>query len=368
MNEKFNVPKLEEKEEPKWLEKIRRYYSGEMHSHSSRSDRSELGGVEDGILHRDERLLLYAEKLGLDFVVFSEHASNPGKPEELSDDHQICESLLAQQNEIDEINNSGKYKPKAFSSVEASVLFSENGEAVLDVPNSVLSKMDIVVASRHGIDHQRDPEQIEKSLLAIIKNEDVDIVGHPYRYIEFYENDWNYFKKYYRKDPDIYQELSLMEKNKQGDSIKQIIGKTPVTDIGRIAELNEKFTKLKNEYDQMWDNVLLEMEEQGKAFEINLNVFDPKKSFYKDLLKKAVSFSDLNFTIAFDFHNLSQAKKFKEEPQEKLSEIKNPGRRKAVQRLLNLVDLLEELGLSEDRVVNSSSENFKKFLKQRKSN
>src|SRR5680860_1305641 len=133
----------EKENDLEWLEKIRKYYVGEMHSHSQKSNRSEMGGSEDGVLHNYNSLMRYADKLGLDFVVFSEHASSPGNPELLEEKSLICSSLEEQQNDIDEINNSNKYSPIAFSAVEASIFFNEDNRAVLDVPDSVLAKLDL---------------------------------------------------------------------------------------------------------------------------------------------------------------------------------------------------------------------------------
>ena len=370
MNKEINYKNIdvgiEKNRIPEWLEKIRKYYVGEMHAHSQRSNRGEMGGSEDGRLYNDKRLMQYADKLGLDFVVFSEHASNTGSPEPLKETHSICRSLLEQQKDIDEINSSDKYSPMALSAVETSIFFNEDGEATLDLPDSVLHKLDLVIASRHGIAEQREPEKIKESLLTAIHNPEVDIIGHPYRNVEFYDNDWNYFKKYFRKDTKVFNELDAIEKEKQWVKIKQIIGKTELIDGGRTEDLHSLFLKLKNEYWEMWDEVLNEMEKRGKAFEINLNVFSPNKKFYQTLLKKAALRKGLMFTISYDFHNLDQQREFKDDNiEERLDEIKNPGRARAAQRLLGLTSLLENFGIEPERVVNSSLDNLRDFKDKR---
>ena len=373
MKEKINseILNIDAKKDngPEWLEKIREYYAGEMHVHSRKSDRSGIGGAEDGRLHSDNSIMRYADKLGLDFVVFSEHASNTGNPELLKKNHPICESLLEQQTDIDELNSSDKYSPAALSAVEASIFFNEDGQAVLDVPDSVLRKLDLVIASRHGIAEQREPEKIKQSLLAAIKNPEVDIIGHPYKDIEFYGKDWNYFKKYYRKNSEMANELSAMEKEEKWDLIKQIIGKTELIDGGRVKELHGLFLNLKNEYWEMWDEVLDEMEKQGKAFEINLNVFIPDKEFYRTLLGKAAERKGLMFSISYDFHNLTQQREFEDSGTgERPEGIESPGRAKAVQRLLELSNLLKDLEIKPERVINSSLSNLQDFIDKKAKN
>ena len=355
------------KHKEEWLKKIQKYCRGEIHSHSKWSNRGVEGGGKEDTIHSEDRLLQYADKLGLDFVVFSEHASNPGSPVELSESHPICQSLLEEKQRIEKINLSGRHSAKAFSAAETSIFFNEDGEAVVDLPENILSKLDIIIASRHAIADQLEPAKIEASILAVIDNPEIDIIGHPYRNIEFYEHDWNYFKKYWKKDPNISQELQALEDGENWDKIKQIIGKEQLGDDARIKELSEMFSSLKGEYWQSWENILKAMEEKGKAFEINLNIFNPSKEFYRSLLKKASKYQDLNFSITFDFHNLKQLSELndKDGVAEKPEGVTNSGRAKGVQRLLDLVSLLEELGVDKNRIINSSKERLEKFIDDR---
>jgi histidinol phosphatase-like PHP family hydrolase len=365
--EKLILKTDNQKEKLNWQEKVYEFYRGEVHSHSNWSDRKEFDAAREvGAAHADTRLLQYAEKLGLDFVVFSEHASDPGNPKQLDESHPISESLLREKKEIDTINASDKYNVKAYAAVEVSIFFNETGDVVTDLPNSVMNQLDLVVASRHAISEQREPQKIKESLIKSIENPDIDIIGHPYRGIEFYEHDWNYFKKYYSKDSELYQELENIDKNKEWDKVKQIVGKNEPTSE-HLRELNKKFTDLKNEYWQVWDEVLLTMEKEGKPLEINLNVFNPEGEYYRTLLTRAATYSRLQFSLVYDFHNLEQLKVFKskDSKNESPSDIKNPGRARGVQRLLDTIDLLESLNISSSRIINSSQENFEKFLAQR---
>ena len=235
-------------ERPGWLGKIRRYYRGEMHTHSIASNRSPEGGADDRPLHARERLLAYAAKLGLDFVVFSEHASDPANPTKLDEKHPICRSILQEHRDIDELNASRHYRPRAFSAAEASIFFDANGKAEIDLPADVTAKLDLVIASRHAIAGQREPEKIRESLMAAVNNVEVDIVGHPYRDIEFYDYDWNYFKKYFRRDQEIFTELDKIEREGKKEIMHRIIGKSEVPGDERTEELRQGFAELQTDY------------------------------------------------------------------------------------------------------------------------
>ena len=360
----LNIESKDKKAET-WLERVRKYYRGDFHSHSLRSSRTDIDGSKEKMVHSDSRLIQYANKLGFDFLSFSEHSSNPGNPKKLSPEHPICQSLLNQKARVEEINNSEKYKTKAYSAVEANIFF-DNDEAVIDVPNSVLSQLDLVVASRHSISDKLEPKKIKESFLMAVNNPEVDIIGHPYRGIEFYENDWNYFKKYYRQDDKIGAELESLEKNKDWNKIKQIIGKKEVEDES-VRNYKTLFDNLKNEYWDVWEEILKAMEKNGKCFEINLSSFNPGKEYYITLLNKAAKYQGLNFSITFDFHNLGQLDSYdnKNFVSEVPSDIKNPARAKGVQRMLQLIDLLESNNISSDRIVNSSVLNLEKFMNSR---
>lgn len=355
----------ESNKESEWIAKIKEYYQGDYHSHTLRSSREQVDGAKEGMVHSDSRLMQYAEKLGLEFVFFSEHSSNPGDPKKLSTDHPICQSLLESKERVAEINESAKYRPKAYSAVEANIMFAE-GEAIVDVPDSVLSKLDLVVASRHVIEHKLEPAKIKESMLAAINNPHVDVIGHPYRHIEFFKHDWRYFKKYYQKDETIAKELDELENNNEWDKIKMIIGKTKPQgeNMERYSGL---FKDLKKEYYSAWDEIFGAMEEKGTAFEINLSSFDPGKEYYQTLLRKAATYLNLNYSLTFDFHHLGQLDNYdnKGYKQEMPLDIKNPARAKAVQRVLELINLLEENGISRNRVINSSKDNLDKFLATR---
>lgn len=363
--EKQLKPDNKNNEKEGWLAKLREYYQGDYHAHTHSSSREELDGGKEGMVHSEIRLLQYAEKLGFDFIFFSEHSSDPGNPKRLSEDHPICQSLLAEKDRLAEINQTAKHQPQAYSAVEANIFFNE-GEATVDVPDSVLVQLDLVVASRHVIADKLEPKKIKESMLAAINNPHVDVIGHPYRSIELYEHDWNYFKKYYRKDEAISQELEALEKSNDWGKIKMIIGKTQ-PEGEAMKKYSQLFKALKKEYFDAWDDILAAMEVKGTAFEINLSSFRPDKEYYQTLLKKTTKYSKLNYSITFDFHHLGQLDSYdnRNYQAEKPSEIKHPARAKGAQRILELIALLEENGIGKDRIINSSLANLNKFLSAR---
>lgn len=307
---------------------ILKWWKGDAHMHSKESTREGFGYPE-GVYDIEESMEYY-KKLGLEFLCFAEHASNPGSPEKQPEDSRICQSLLTETEKVTKINKERKGGPVALSGVETSLLFDENNEPALDVPSKVLEKLDIVIASRHAIAKEKEPEIIKQTLLFAAKHPDVDVIGHPDRYT-------------------------------------------------RID--NEKSAKYWREYWSIWPEILQEMEKNNKAFEINLNNPPSKK-----LVKMAVG-AGVRFFINYDAHDFGQYKKEKseivkageeakkkwakeeatEEDLETLKKYKQerlasgPGL-EALLRLYNWIKTLESLGAKPDDVVNSSKENLLDFL------
>lgn len=274
----------------------------------------------------------YYKSLGLDFVCFTEHASNPGQPEVLDLNSDICQSLLQEIKQINEANENKNKEIIALSGVETSILFNDNGEPVLDTPEEVLQQLDIVVASRHQIDDEKNPQAIKKSLLFAAQNSNVDVLGHPDRYT--------------RKN-------------------------------------NEKNPEYWAEYWSIWPDILQTMKDNNKAFEINLNNQPAEK-----LVKMAVDIG-LRFLINYDAHDFNQYKKEEsvltntgeslkkkwakdqasKADMELLKEYKTkrltsgPGT-KAIIILVKWLKKLESWGVTPESVINSSKENLISFLKK----
>lgn len=230
-------------------EYILKWWKGDAHTHSKESTREDYGYAEG--IYDIKEILDYYKKIGLEFACFSEHASKPGAPSKQSAESPVSRSLLEEAEEIALMNRERKGDVAGFSSVEANIIFDENGEPILDIPQEVLQKLDMVIASRHAISNEKEPWAIKKSLLAAVKNNSVDAIGHPDRYA--------------RKDGEQPQEYW-------------------------------------DEYYGMWGEVLEETAQQGKAFEINLNTPPDEK-----LLKMAID-AGLKFFINFDAHDFGQYK------------------------------------------------------------
>lgn len=272
----------------------------------------------------------YYQDLGSEFVAFSDHASKPGKPEELKYEDKISQDLLSQTEEIKNINREGKFNIAAFSSVEANILFNDNEKAVIDLPIEVLKKLDLVIASRHAIKNEKDINNIKDSLLSAINNPYVDVIGHPDRYIRL----------------------------NQG-----------VTDKGDPCSSEV--------YWGTWNEILDEVNKNGKAFEINFN--NPPTD---ELLEMAAN-KGIKFILNYDAHDFNQYKKgipeadkakkkwaegeAKSEDLEILQKYKldrltsGPGI-KAISRLVKFIKKLEKLEVSPERIINSSRENMINFL------
>ena len=167
-------------------EYILKWWKGDAHTHSKESTREDYGYAEG--IYDIKEILDYYKKIGLEFACFSEHASKPGAPSKQSAESPVSQSLLKEAGEITLINRERKGDVAGFSSVEANIIFDENGEPILDIPQEVLQKLDMVIASRHLISNEKEPWAIKKSLLAAVTNNSVDAIGHPDRYARKMEN------------------------------------------------------------------------------------------------------------------------------------------------------------------------------------
>ena len=311
---------------------IFKWWRGDAHTHSKESTRAGYNYAE-GIYNLEE-IMDYYKSLGLEFVCFTEHASQPGSPKRQNIDSDISQSLLGEAARINQMNRERK-DIMALSGVEANILFDEHNQPILDLPDDILQKLDLVIASRHSIDQEKEVEAIKDSLLCAIKNPHVDVIGHPDRYT--------------RED----QEKST-------------------------KEAKEQYWQA---YWNIWPEILQEMVNNNKAFEINLNCPPAKK------LIEMAALSGVKFFINYDAHDFNQYKKeeteltksgekakekwSKGEDSEEISEIlkeykterlsAGPGY-KAISVLVRWLKRLESLEVTPARVVNSSRKNLLDFL------
>lgn len=305
---------------------ISKYYDGDLHTHSVASSREDYGYAE-GIYTEEEIAKYYQEVLELKILALSEHSTEPGQPHQADINDPVSRDLLEQTERIQRLNEKSEVKIAVLSSVETNIMFDQDGQPVLDLPDEVLAKLDLVIASRHSIENEKDIEAIKKSLLMAANHPQVDVIGHPDRYIQL------------------------------GGRIKD----------GEIDCSPEK-------YWAAWDEILEAMAKNGKAFEINLN--SPPAD---QLLEKAAA-KGLIFTINFDAHDFDQYKEGDssakqawakgEADADQLEELatykkdrlqSGPGGN-AIIRLIRYLRKMERLGISPDQVLNSSRERLLNFL------
>lgn len=312
---------------------ILKWWKGDAHSHSRESTREGFGYTE-GIYDIKEAMNYYQE-LGLEFACFTEHASKPGSPKKQSPESAISKSLLKEAERITEINKKLETEKElvALSGAEINIFYDKNKPS-LDIPDEILQKLDLVIASRHAITKEKEPPAIKQSLLFAIENPTVDAIGHPDRY----------------------------------------------TRRGK-KDAPEDWDKYWQEYWSIWPEILQAMIKNNKAFEINLNN-PPSKKLVKMAAEKGVK-----FFINYDAHDFDQYKKEDSELIEKgksakrkwgrqdidddslaiLGEYKEqrlssgPGY-KAIRGLVEQIKRLESLNVDPNRVINSSKDRSLDFL------
>ena len=197
------TPDLEEEaQRPKlrlshWLEE---FMAGDGHIHTISS---ETAGEKQDALYSFEQVFDYVKKevIGrgkrMEFVIFAEHPSDAGNPS-LVDGQKLLEHQQVVHKFIKNHEEEGGEFPRLISGVEADII-SADGD--LDVPDEVLSKMDIVIASKHDLKRvfpdqggNPDAEQLTHMYLALMDNPHVDVIGHPNRYVSYEmleEMDWS---------------------------------------------------------------------------------------------------------------------------------------------------------------------------------
>jgi histidinol phosphatase-like PHP family hydrolase len=112
----------------------------------------------------------------LGYIAFTEHVSNPGRPERLKLHSSRLRSLLEQR------QTAFVHGVPVIHGHEVSIL--PTGE--LDMPKVLWGKSAIVIASRHRLaaPEQTEATQIEATMAAACSHPHVNILGHPTRNIE----------------------------------------------------------------------------------------------------------------------------------------------------------------------------------------
>lgn len=309
--------------------KILQYWRGDAHTHSAESSREGWGYAEG--IYSEAEAMRYYEGLGLEFVAFAEHTSKPGAPEQLAPDSPIAKSFLNQIERIGQLNRDSRFANIAgLSSAEANVMFDANGQSTIDLPPEVMQKLDMVIGSRHSIANEKDITAIKQSLMATINNPNIDAIGHPDRYIQLTQG--------------------VMDSDQPCSPEK---------------------------YWQVWDEILEAMAKNGKAFEINFN------NRPHDKLLELAAQKGVKFMINYDAHDFGQYRQGQPDADNAknqwakgeatadelaiLSKYKmdqlsgGPGVR-AIAKLAHLVKKLEILGVTPDRIIDSSRDRMLRFL------
>ena len=143
------LPKLIEKQE------IR----GVFHNHTT---------LSDGMNTLDE-MVQQAELLGWSYIGFADHSKSSVQANGLNE-----ERVLRMIEQIEAFNQSGSSSVTAFSGIECDIL----KDGTLDLEESVLERLDYVVASVHSSFSQSEEEMTQRVIRAI-ESPSVTMLGHP---------------------------------------------------------------------------------------------------------------------------------------------------------------------------------------------
>jgi len=141
---------------PKLLEL--RDIKGDLHVHTKHSDGS----------HTIEELIKAARERGYEYIAVTDHTKGLGVARGLNE-----EKILEELKEIRAINKRLKGF-RALMGAEVDI----RSDYTLDLPDEVLSKLDIVAASVHS-GFRQSREQLTKRLLSAIRNPYVTVIAHP---------------------------------------------------------------------------------------------------------------------------------------------------------------------------------------------
>jgi DNA polymerase (family X) len=131
---------------------------GDLHMHTGWSD------GQDSI----EEMALAAKKLGYQFIAITDHSGGLGVA------HGLTPERLEKQIEEIKAVNKKLTGIRVFSGSEVDI----RSDGTLDLPDEILAKLDIVIASIHSGMSQSEG-QITERVIKAIKNPNVDCIAHP---------------------------------------------------------------------------------------------------------------------------------------------------------------------------------------------
>lgn len=186
---------MENNEKAPIKELLLNYMAGDSHTHtvfSNPETRHEADYTFEQVFNYIQQEVNEGESQ-IEFMVFAEHPSDAGNPQLVDG-----QELLAHQEEIRKFNAMQESGPKLISGVESSIISSEGD---VDVPNEVLAQMDLVIASKHDLksafpeqNGNPSPEQLAHVYAQLMDNPNIDVIGHPNRYVgydDLKKIDWN---------------------------------------------------------------------------------------------------------------------------------------------------------------------------------
>lgn len=147
--ENYALPKLIEKNEIK----------GVFHNHTT---------LSDGMNTLDE-MVQQAELLGWSYLGFADHSKSSVQANGLNEDR-----VLRMIEQIESFNQSRSSTVTAFSGIECDIL----KDGTLDLEESVLERLDYVVASVHSSFSQSE-EEMTRRVIRAIESPTVTMLGHP---------------------------------------------------------------------------------------------------------------------------------------------------------------------------------------------
>jgi DNA polymerase (family 10) len=130
----------------------------DLHVHSNWSDGAD--SIED--------MALCAKNLGYRYITITDHSRGRGIARGLTE-----ERLMRQIQEIRRLNQNLK-GIRILSGIEVDI----RADGSLDMPDQILSGLDIVIAAIHSSFNQNS-EKITRRMLSAIENPHVDVIGHP---------------------------------------------------------------------------------------------------------------------------------------------------------------------------------------------
>jgi len=186
----FLPPNEVERSKSKLINLLHLYMAGDSHEHtvfSNPTTRHEADYTFEQVFRYIQSEINSGENK-MEFVVLAEHASDAANPKLVNGqallEHQekVHDFMEKQKNEVAEY-------PELISGVETSII-SAVGD--LDVSDNVLSQIDLVIASKHDLksvfpeqNGQPTAEQLTNIYLKLMQNPNVDVIGHPNRYVSY---------------------------------------------------------------------------------------------------------------------------------------------------------------------------------------